>query len=491
MKTTVRIFLLLCLLLSIIITAVQSAEVYVSTSTGDNGTGNGTKEEPWATIKYALSHVSGSEPDPVAICVAQGTYYEYQIIMKPYVSAYGGYDPATWDRDIHEYETIVDGGDSIQPADNIFLGRNNMTLEGLTIQHAPDDGVDCNSYSPTITNCHILLCGGTGISAETGNPTIRNNIIELNKYGIQCYSTIQALTTIIENNLIIGSSSWGIQACSNMRIINNTIDRTGVYGIYVGTSGSPWPTMLIQNNNITRSQNDGIYINTTIDATDITIKYNNVYGSGDQNYDGQAKPGEGCISSDPKYINPLPQSGASTDYDYHLQSNSPSRNKGTNDDAPEDDLDGNPRPREGKTDIGCYEYQPPPPTPTPLPPPPFDVRVNSNSLSIGSAFRVDVTVPPLNQAFDAWGVIMGPGVLYSFVLNNPSKLIRGPTALIEGVPRLSYVYEGCLCNLPEIPAGAEGQYSVIAGLVSTGVKPRSINDTLPGYTDQEQVTVGQ
>jgi hypothetical protein len=248
---------------------------------------------------------------------------------------------------------------------------------------------------------------------------------------------------------------------------------------------------LIQNNNITKNHSDGINVSNSIVATGITIKYNNVYGSGGQNYDGQATPGEGPVSNDPRYANPLPQTGSSPDYDYHLESDSPSRNKGTNDDAPEDDLDGNPRPREGKTDIGCYEYQPPPPTPTPLPPPPFDVRVNSNSLSIGNAFRVDVIVPPLNQAFDAWGVIMGPGVLYSFVLNKPSKLIRGPAALIEGVSRLSYVYEGCLCNLPEIPAGTEGQYSVIAGLVSTGVKPRSINDTIPGYADQEQVAVGQ
>jgi hypothetical protein len=191
--------------------------------------------------------------------------------------------------------------------------------------------------------------------------------------------------------------------------------------------------------------------------------------------------------------NPLPQSGSSPDYDYHLQSDSPSRDKGTNDGAPEDDLDGNPRPGGARTDIGCYEYQPPPPTPTPPPPPPpppFDVRLNSNSLSAGAAFRVDVTVPPCSQAFDAWGVIKGPGVWYSFVLNKPAKVKRGRAPLITGVPRLSRVYQGCLCNLPAIPAGAEGQYSVIAGLVSKGVKPRSINDTIPGYADQEQVTVG-
>ncbi|MCX6338744.1 MAG: right-handed parallel beta-helix repeat-containing protein [Candidatus Aureabacteria bacterium] len=495
MKNPARIFLNMCLVLSITVTAVQSAEKYVTT-TGSNSPGGGTQENPWATIKYALSRVSGSVDDPVTICVAQGTYYEYEISMKPYVSIYGGYDPSTWERNIIAYQTIVDGQYGAGSDPDIFNGADNAVLDGLTIQNSTDDGVDCNTKSPTITNCHILQCikgNGRGIAGETGVPIIRNNIIEGNRYGIE--SHLQSLgTVIIENNLIIGSITYGIYVSSNARIINNTIDNNISDNIYVGSGGTAVPTMLIQNNNITRSHSDGIYISTSILATGITINYNNVWANQSENYRGLAAAGKNDISQDPRYVLPLPQTGSSTDYDYHLKSNSPSRDKGTNDGAPEDDLDGNPRPRDGKTDIGCYEYQPPPPTPTPQPPPPpppFEVRVNSNSLSTGGPFRVDVTVPPCGQAFDAWGVIKGQGVLYSFVLNKPGQLRRGAAPLIQGVSRLSNVYEGCLCNLPAIPAGAEGQYSVIVGLVSTGVKPRSINDTLPGYADQEQVTVGQ
>lgn len=493
MNSPAIIVLNLCVLLSITTTAVQSAEKYVSTSTGNDTFSGGSQENPWATIKYALSRVSGSESDPVTIYVAQGTYYEYEISMKPYVSIYGGYDPSTWERNIIAYQTIVDGQYATGLDPDIFNGADNAVLDGLTIQNSTDDGVDCNTKSPTITNCHILQCtkgNGRGVAGETGVPIIRNNIIEGNRYGIE--SHLQTLgTVIIENNLIIGSLSYGIVVSSNARIINNTIDNNLNDNIDVTTGGNAAPTMLIQNNNITRSHSDGIYVSTSIIAAGITINYNNVWGNQNDNYRGQAVAGKDDISQDPIYVNPLPQTGSFTDYDYHLQSDSPSRNKGTNDDAPEDDLDGNPRPREGRIDIGCYEYQPPPPTPTPPPPPPFDVRVNSNSLSIGNAFRVDVTVPPLNQAFDAWGVIMGPGVLYSFVLNKPGQLRRGAAPLIQGASRLSNVYAGCLCNLPAIPAGAEGQYSVIAGLVPKGVKPLSINNAIPGYADQEQVTVDQ
>jgi len=300
----------------------QTIEKYVSIDTGYDGY-DGSQDHPWATIKNALANVSGSESAPVNIYVAQGTYYEYQINMKSYVSLYGGYEQTTWDRDIHGYETIVDGKDSTTSSNNIFNCRDNMVLDGFTIQHAPDDGVDCNSYSPVISNCHIQFCNGAGISAETGNPTILKNIIEQNKYGIQSYSTVEALITDIENNLIIGSTIYGIEACSDMRIVNNTIDRSNTYGIYVGTIGNPSPTMLIQNNNISRSLHDGIYINTTIDATGITIQYNNVYGSGSLDYGGQASPGEGDISYDPYYVEQLPASGSSTNYDYHLHFNSP------------------------------------------------------------------------------------------------------------------------------------------------------------------------
>lgn len=491
MKLLTVTSLVLVTLLSVHVTALHSSEYYVSTSTGSDFYGGGSLENPWATIKYALSHVSGSASNPASIYVAQGTYHEYEISMKQYVSIYGGYNTDTWERDIAVYQTIVDGRDGVGDADT-FNGANNATLDGLTIQNSVDDGVDCNATSPTITNCHILRCtqgNGRGIAGESGVPVIRNNIIEGNKYGIQ--SSLQTLgPVVIENNLIIGSISYGIYVSSNARIVNNTIDNSLNDNIYVGIGGTATPTLLIQNNNVTRSGDDGIYISTGAVTTGITIRYNNVCNSGGDDYAGQAKPGVGDIAKDPKYIKPLPASGSSTDYDYHLSSTSPSRDKGTDEDAPEDDLDGNPRPRGGRTDIGCYEYQPPPPTPTPTPYPPFEVRVNDRSPRVGGPLRVDVTVPPCSRAFDAWGVIMGQGAMYSFVLGNPASVRRGAAPLIKGVPRLPNVYEGCLCNMPAIPAGAEGEYNVIVGLVPAGVAPRGISDTIPGYADQKQISIG-
>jgi len=90
MNSAACILITLSLALSLTVSTVQSAEYYVSTSTGSNTPGGGSQESPWKTIKYALSRVNGSADDPASIYVAQGTYYEYEISMKPYVSIYGG-----------------------------------------------------------------------------------------------------------------------------------------------------------------------------------------------------------------------------------------------------------------------------------------------------------------------------------------------------------------------------------------------------------------
>ncbi|MCX6354867.1 MAG: right-handed parallel beta-helix repeat-containing protein [Candidatus Aureabacteria bacterium] len=463
----------------------QTIEKYVSIDTGDDGN-DGSQVLPWATIKNALANVSGSESAPVNIYVAQGTYNEYEISMKPYVSIYGGYSTSTWDRDIKQYITIVDGSGASGVAD-VFNGKDNSTIDGFTIQNANQDGVDADSYSPTISNCIISNCSSGAVRTDNGGPIVLKNILAFNGYGILAETNIGA-TPIVENNLIIGSVHDGIYA-ANMTIMNNTIDKSGSYGIYVGTA-VPSPNVLIQNNNVTRNHLDGVNVSNSIVASGITIKYNNVYGNDRDNYGGQASSGEGDISYNPFYVKQLPESGSSTNYDYHLQWNSPSINAGTNDDAPSDDLDGNPRPANGKTDIGCYEYQAVPPPPPPPPPPPFDVRLNGTTLSAGDAFSVDVTVPPCNQAFDAWGVVLkGAAVLYSFDLRNPANLVAGAKPLIKGVRSLPSVYEGTLCSIPSIPGGAEGQYSVIVGLVLSGVTPKSTNNLMSGYWDMESLTI--
>ncbi|GAG18748.1 unnamed protein product, partial [marine sediment metagenome] len=75
-------------------------------------------------------------------------------------------------------------------------------------------------------------------------------------------------------------------------------------------------------------------------------------------------PGEGNICEDPHFVDPA-------NGDYHLQPDSPCIDAGTNEDAPEIDFEGDPRPFDGDSDgvavvdMGADEWLPPEPTPTP------------------------------------------------------------------------------------------------------------------------------
>ena len=60
--------------------------------------------------------------------------------------------------------------------------------------------------------------------------------------------------------------------------------------------------------------------------------------------------GGGNIDADPLFLN-------AAGGDLHIQSGSPCIDAGTSSGAPDDDLDGNPRPSGSGYDMGAYEYQ--------------------------------------------------------------------------------------------------------------------------------------
>jgi len=132
----------------------------------------------------------------------------------------------------------------------------------------------------------------------------------------------------------------------------------------------------------------------------------------------------------------------------------------------------------------------PTPTHTPVPGSFLDVHTSSGSPAAGDPFSVRVNVQPIEQAFDAWGVIFGPaGAIHSFVLNNPGALVPGAVPLATNVPRLGTAYDGSLLDLPAIPQGVQGTYRIIVGLVPAGVPPTDAGSAIPGYVDTENVTV--
>jgi len=120
--------------------------------------------------------------------------------------------------------------------------------------------------------------------------------------------------------------------------------------------------------------------------------------------------------------------------------------------------------------------------PTPL----VTLTLNKTSLNPGDAFTVDLTVQPISQAFDAWGVIAGPGsIMYSFVLGKPNDIYTGGKAMVTRVAGLASTYTGRILSTT-IPAGVAGNYTVIFELVPAGTPPiMPIN----AYESQKAITV--
>jgi hypothetical protein len=221
----------------------------VSSKAGSDKSGDGSREKPWQTLTFALSKITdAAESNKCTVLVAEGIYNSNTIIMKEWVDLYGGFDPQTWERNIFQHRTVLDGG----RVRRVVVGANHARIDGFTIQNGLSrchgGGILCDDTSPTISNNFILdnfvlepedfnhnrihqqgHHGGGIACLYNAVPVIRNNIIANNKTsignggGIAFYgwlrmpgiseSEIKAnrleggLQPLVENNVIIGNNA--------------------------------------------------------------------------------------------------------------------------------------------------------------------------------------------------------------------------------------------------------------------------------------------
>ncbi len=179
---------------------------YVSVTKGSDAHGDGTRVHPWRTLTYALSRAGeASSGSRWAILIAAGVYRSGTVQMRPFVDLYGGFDPQSWERDIWEYPTILDG----QQVRRVVVGADSACLDGFVITHGlamgHGGGILCLDTSPTISNnvirdnlslgpqdgdrSHLYQPGhhGGGIAClYNAAPLIRRNLICENRTAFGC-----------------------------------------------------------------------------------------------------------------------------------------------------------------------------------------------------------------------------------------------------------------------------------------------------------------
>ena len=318
---------------------------YVDGATGSDTTNNCTDHaSPCATIGHALSQAADGD----TILVAQGTYTDNLVITKT-VTLEGGYEPEDWSQQcLRRCTTTIDGNQSGRVIEVQSTLSETTVIDGFTITNG-DGGISIALSSVAIQNCRIVhnhatanLAGG-GIDIDHAFVTITDTLIVTNTADLWDGAIrITSATHITAPNSVV--------TITNSTIANNRAPERN--GIFCSLSGC-----------------------TVINSIVWGHEYEDFCGHGYQATYSDIEmcclpdeenicEGEGNICEDPLFVDPA-------NGDYHLQFNSPCKEAGTNEDAPEIDFEGDPRPFDGDSDgfavvdMGADEWLPPEPTPTP------------------------------------------------------------------------------------------------------------------------------
>jgi len=307
-----------------------NSDLYVSVDGDDSNTGT-SADEPFRTIKHALSAIFADSMNINTIHLATGVYSN---------STNGETFPIKWSN----YVNLQGNGENTSILDAQLTSRilefdfvHTALIKDLVIKNGHDvygGGIYCKESSPNLKNMIIednstSISGGGGIYCSSSSPSLENVTITGNNAhsggGIECCSSS---SPCLENVTITGNSAsndgGGIccrsssPSLENVTITSNSTGDDGC-GIYCYNNSSPSLKNCIVSDN---TGNYGIYLssgNTTITYSDFYNNENgNFYNCGQwvgvnvtTNANGDSCDAYYNIQLDPLFVNPL-------NGDYHL-----------------------------------------------------------------------------------------------------------------------------------------------------------------------------
>lgn len=169
---------------------------YVSQNAGSDATGDGSSDGPWQSLGHALSQIADAEAvNRYALLVAEGTYSGETVQLKEHLDLYGGFDPATWERNIFAQASILDG----EGVRRVVIGADNTRLDGFVVRggqvRGPGGGLFCEAVSPIVTN-NVFL-GNKTLVPEPWNPEYTHETAH-DGGAIYCF---KGASPLIEKNL--------------------------------------------------------------------------------------------------------------------------------------------------------------------------------------------------------------------------------------------------------------------------------------------------
>ena len=221
---------------------IKNHNVYhVSADIGDDINGTGTETNPWQTISHALMSASARSAVPAKVYVQQGTYNE-NIVLRDYVSLYGGYD-SSWKRSILTNKTVIQGTGTT----HVIIGDDYTIFDGFTVTNGNANtggGIYLYQTSPTIRNCTIQgntaednsenPSGGGLYAYESSsiidNCRIINNVATTNSTtysasGAGAYiinSSVKIINTTFQSNECVSNAETGFARGGGLYLLNDS-----------------------------------------------------------------------------------------------------------------------------------------------------------------------------------------------------------------------------------------------------------------------------
>ncbi|MBR1807850.1 MAG: fibronectin type III domain-containing protein [Paludibacteraceae bacterium] len=397
MKKLFTLFALCCMFLSAIAT-----DRYVAASGSDSNDGLS-----WANAKASVKTAVSASSAGDNVYVGAGVYNE-QVAVKDGVNMFGGYNPATGERDIEVFKTILDG----TGLNNMIIVKydndctNPTLIEGFVLQnaeHSHEGGGAFIRGNMTLKSCTITNCSGS------------------NGGGVYARSKTEGVPAVITDcviELCSATSSGGGAYLYENAVMENCIVRgcAGKYGaIRSHKAGVIVRNCVLHNNAATVDgwpDSGGIFNETGAEAYNLTIcnnygakyagchsegqMYNSVFWGNqaeegftdptnfisassassdnwaDQGFDGESFASlslskDNNAENGPHFKFPttfagLPKNAGEIAVmraaDFSLSAASPLINKGNAAKAPSYDIEGKTRPIGTGVEIGAYEFDP-------------------------------------------------------------------------------------------------------------------------------------
>jgi len=294
MKTLIQLLGVAFVTTFVCIVSAESygADYYVDGTSGIDSPSPGSKTQPWKTINYALHHITGTAGTPHRVFVSGGNYGE-NVVVDPYESIYGGYNPTTWAYEPDTQPTTI----RAPSAGSVVVLGEQSVVDGFTLRNGNRDyggGVYCQNVTATISNClitqnqatksgsAIYVKGGdvqiisnimeknteSAVYIDGGSVSLRDNVIQDTTSGSGIYAESVALN--LHRDRILRNQGYGVYVSEGTLTASGCVIGENSYtGVYVyHASGSLRQCTLSRNNIATWSSEGGIYSARTVTTID-------------------------------------------------------------------------------------------------------------------------------------------------------------------------------------------------------------------------------